>query len=89
MRGKEIFTTHEVAAYARCHIVGGQSGVVGPAVDTIATRKGPDYIRKSLLDPNADIAEGYPLPQSPMPPMGLILKPQEIEDILAYLQTLK
>jgi mono/diheme cytochrome c family protein len=26
---------------------------------------------------------------SPMPPMGLILKPQELEDVKAYLQTLK
>jgi hypothetical protein len=24
-----------------------------------------------------------------MPPMGLILKPQELEDVKAYLQTLK
>ena len=26
---------------------------------------------------------------SPMPPLGLILKPQELEDIQAFLQTLK
>ena len=67
VRGKELFVKHEVAACSRCHIVGGTGGVVGPALDGIATRKGPDYIRKSLLEPNADIAEGYPLPQSPMP----------------------
>ncbi|MEN8847126.1 MAG: PVC-type heme-binding CxxCH protein [Akkermansiaceae bacterium] len=89
VRGKALFHTHQVAACSRCHIIGGEGGIVGPALDGIATRKGPDYIRTSLLDPNADIAEGYPLPQSPMPPMGLILKPQEIEDILAYLATLK
>ncbi|MEN8693814.1 MAG: PVC-type heme-binding CxxCH protein [Akkermansiaceae bacterium] len=89
VRGKELFHTHQVAACNRCHIVDGKGGIVGPALDGIATRKGPDYLRKSLLEPNADIAEGYPLPQSPMPPMGLILKPQEIEDLLAYLATLK
>ncbi|MGC6427354.1 MAG: PVC-type heme-binding CxxCH protein [Akkermansiaceae bacterium] len=89
LRGKDLFLNHEVAACSRCHIVDGKGGIVGPALDQIAKRKDADYLRKALLEPNADIAEGYPLPQSPMPPMGLILKPQEIEDILAYLQTLK
>jgi len=88
-RGKEIFTTHEVAACSRCHAVAGEGGVIGPKLDTLATRKGADYIRRSLLEPNADIAEDYPLEVSPMPPMNLLLGPQEIEDILAYLQTLK
>ena len=88
-RGEEIFTKHEVAACSRCHVVDGKGGAVGPALDTLATRKGADYIRRSLLEPNADIAEGYPLKISPMPPIGLLLTPQEIEDVLAYLQTLK
>jgi hypothetical protein len=36
------------------------------------------------------LAEGYQqLGASPMPPMGLILKPQELADIEAFLQTLK
>jgi mono/diheme cytochrome c family protein len=70
-------------------VVGGKGGVIGPALDTIAARKGPDYIKRSLLEPNAEIAEGYPLKVSPMPPMNLLLEPQEIEDILSYLQTLK
>lgn len=88
-RGKNLFNTHPVAACSRCHVVGGKGGVIGPALDTIAARKGPDYIKRSLLEPNAEIAEGYPLKVSPMPPMNLLLEPQEIEDILSYLQTLK
>ena len=36
------------------------------------------------------LAKGYEaIGASPMPPLGLILKPQELEDIKAYLQTLK
>ena len=87
--GKALFATHPVAACNRCHAVDGHGGVIGPALDTLATRKEPDYIRSALIEPNADIAEGYPLQVSPMPPMNLLLKPQEIEDIIAYLQTLK
>jgi hypothetical protein len=36
------------------------------------------------------LAKGYEqLGVSPMPPMGLILKPQELADLKAFLQTLK
>jgi mono/diheme cytochrome c family protein len=36
------------------------------------------------------MAKGFEnLSLSPMPPMGDIFNPQQIEDILAYLQTLK
>jgi len=42
------------------------------------------------VDPNAKLAEGYTAtPISPMPPMKLILKPQEFEDIRAFILSLK
>ncbi|MDG2122565.1 MAG: c-type cytochrome, partial [Verrucomicrobiales bacterium] len=88
-RGKNIFFTHQIAACNRCHQIGGEGGVVGPALDGIAARKAPDYLRQSMLEPNADIAEGFPSPVSPMPPMNLLLSEQEVEDVLAYLATLK
>ena len=88
-RGKSIFYTHQVAACSRCHQVSGQGGVIGPALDNIAARKAKDYLRQSLTEPNASIAEGYPAAVSPMPPLGLLLGDQEIEDVLAYLMTLK
>jgi mono/diheme cytochrome c family protein len=88
-RGKKIFMTHPIAACTRCHVVNGVGGPVGPALDTIATRKQEDYILQSLIDPGATIAEGYVGKVSPMPPMGVLLKPQELADVMVYLMTLK
>ena len=88
-RGKKIFMTHPIAACTRCHVVDGVGGPIGPPLDTIATRKQEDYILESLVDPGAAIAEGFVGQVSPMPPMGVLLKPQELADVMAYLLTLK
>lgn len=88
-RGEAIFATHQVAACIRCHQVAGKGeGIIGPALDGIATRKSYDYIYESLVDPGATLAEGFPAQVSPMPPMGVLLKPQELADVMAYLMTL-
>ncbi|MEJ6582024.1 MAG: c-type cytochrome, partial [Akkermansiaceae bacterium] len=89
VRGKKIFMTHPIAACTRCHVVNGAGGPIGPALDTIATRKQEDYILQSLVDPGATIAEGFQGKVSPMPPMGVLLKPQELADVMAYILTLK
>ena len=88
-RGQKIFMTHPIASCIRCHTVGGVGGPIGPPLDTIATRKNEDYILQSLVDPGATIAEGYLGKVSPMPPMGVLLKPQELADVMAYILTLK
>ena len=89
-RGEMIVTKHPAAACVLCHIVKGQGSTVGPALDGLATRATPAYIAESLLEPNKALAKGYEaLGVSPMPPLGLLLKPQEIEDVKAFLQTLK
>ncbi len=89
-RGKKIFWEHPVAACKNCHILGGQGSTVGPALDGIAARQNAAYIKESLLEPNKVLAKGFEkLGVSPMPPMALILKPQEIADVEAFLQTLK
>ena len=89
-RGAEIFWKHPVAACAICHMVGGKGSAIGPALDGLATRATPAYIHESLTEPNKVLAQGFEkLGVSPMPPMGLILKAQELEDVKAFLQTLK
>ena len=88
-RGAEIFFKH-AAACILCHTAKGQGSTVGPALDGIATRKDAAYIKQSLLEPNAVLAQGFEtLKISPMPPMGDIFSPQEIADIIAYVATLK
>lgn len=88
-RGEQIFYKHQVACVL-CHSLHGQGSTVGPPLDGIATRATPAYIKESLLEPNKVLAKGYEsLGTSPMPPMGLILKPQELADVQAFLQTLK
>lgn len=89
-RGEQLFLKHLVAACVLCHQLKGQGSTVGPPLDGIGARKDAAYLLESLVEPNKHLAEGYQqLGVSPMPPMGLILKPQELADIHAFLQTLK
>jgi len=89
-RGEDLFHNSPVAACASCHMVNGKGGDVGPILDGIAVRADKAYMTESLMDPNAKFAKGFEsLTISPMPPLGLLLKEQEVADILAYLDTLK
>jgi putative membrane-bound dehydrogenase-like protein len=88
-RGHELFFTSPTALCVNCHTVGGKGGSEGPILDGIAVRSDKDYILESLTEPNAKLAKGYEkLPISPMPPLGVLLKEQELADIMAYLATL-
>jgi mono/diheme cytochrome c family protein len=88
-RGEDLFHNNPVAACASCHMVGGKGGDVGPILDGIAIRGDKAYLLESLMEPNAQFAQGYEnLEISPMPPLGVLLKEQELEDIMVYLSTL-
>lgn len=54
--GRKVF---ENTGCADCHQVGGAGGFLGPALDSIAARKTSDHIRNDVLDPDAEIPEGY------------------------------
>jgi mono/diheme cytochrome c family protein len=88
-RGEELFHNSPVAACASCHQVGGKGGEVGPILDGIAVRADKASILESLMEPNAKLAKGFEtLGISPMPPLGVLLKEQELADVLAFLATL-
>jgi cytochrome c oxidase subunit 2 len=44
-----------------------------------------DYLRRSILDPTADIVKGFP---PVMPPQGDVLTDEELDDIIQYLKEL-
>jgi cytochrome c oxidase subunit II len=56
--GKAIFTS---AGCGSCHTfkAAGTSAEVGPDLDKVLAGKDADFIRESIIDPNAEIAEGY------------------------------
>ncbi|MDB6033555.1 MAG: rane-bound dehydrogenase protein [Verrucomicrobiales bacterium] len=88
-RGEDLFYNSPIAACASCHTAKGKGGDVGPILDGIAVRADKAYIVESLMDPNAKLAKGFEnLTISPMPPLGILLKEQELADVLAFLSTL-
>lgn len=67
-----------------CHKVAGQQGPIGPDLTKIGAKRNKDYLRRSILTPNADIAEGFPpgvMPQD----FGAKILAQEFEMIVDYL----
>jgi cytochrome c oxidase cbb3-type subunit 3 len=43
---------------ASCHVVAGEGGTLGPELTTIGSRRSPDYLRQSVLDPGAILPRG-------------------------------
>lgn len=71
---------------SRCHNINGMNAVC-PDLSTIGQRQTEAYIRQSIVEPNAYIVPGFP--KDVMPKFSLILKPEEIDALVAYLLTLK
>lgn len=75
-------------ACGACHKVAGEEGEVGPDLTNIGATRDEAYLRRSLLDPNADIAEGYEVDMMP-PDYGEQLYAAELEMLVDYLAGLK
>ncbi|HHL40792.1 MAG TPA: c-type cytochrome [Deltaproteobacteria bacterium] len=48
-----------------CHKIGGKGGEIGPDLSSIGAERDESYIRRAIIDPNADVAEGYPAGMMP------------------------
>ncbi len=81
-RGENLFSS---LGCVGCHTVNGQGGAVGPELTNVY-EKGEDYIRESILMPNAVIAEGFQpniMPQT----FGDTLSDEQVNEIIAYLKS--
>ena len=95
--GKAIFAqaTHGANPDCNtCHSLDG-SQLVGPTMQGVGTRaatrvqgqSAPEYIRTSIVDPNAYVVEGFA--QGVMPTYRDVIKDAELNDLVAYLVSLK
>lgn len=90
VRGEAVFKSNGCIG---CHTLGSiSSGTVGPNLTHIgtvgATRKpgmsAADYVKESILNPNAYVVQGFP--QSVMPQnFSQVIKPDDLSDLIAFL----
>jgi len=95
--GKELFNQNPLgqnAGCVTCHSTEPGVQLVGPSLAGIATTaaervdgmSAEDYIRQSILEPNAYTVEGFP---EGLMPAYSDLSPEQIDALVAYLMTLK
>ena len=82
VKGKAYFAKY---ACAGCHSLD-DTKLVGPSLEGLASRADLMSMRQSILKPAAVVVEGY---EASMPSFAGVLSDQELEDVLAYLGTLK
>lgn len=59
-RGRRVFLEHPVATCTKCHKLGGEGGSeAGPELDGVASRLTPEDLLRSIVDPNAALADGF------------------------------
>jgi mono/diheme cytochrome c family protein len=83
--GRAVFAS---AGCGACHTfsAAGTSGTVGPDLDEALQGKDAEFIRQSIVDPNAQITQGYSagvMPQN----FGQELSPKQLDDLVAFLMS--
>ena len=56
VRGAQLFRANGCNS---CHLVRGEGGVRGPDLSVIGSERAADYLRESIVDPNAKVAQEY------------------------------
>jgi mono/diheme cytochrome c family protein len=69
-----------------CHKLGAEGAMVGPPFNGMGSRLAKDYIRESIVDPNAKVAKGYEQFKGMMPPtFGEQLSAKQLEILANFL----
>jgi cytochrome c oxidase subunit 2 len=81
-QGKTLFTQQ----CGTCHALAdaGTTAEVGPDLDKVLAGKNADFIRKSIVDPNAEIAPGFQ-PNVMPGTFGELLSQQQLDSLVKYL----
>jgi mono/diheme cytochrome c family protein len=73
-----------------CHKIGAEGGPIGPDLSTIGSKRDVAYIRRSILDPDRELAPGYEALKGVMPKnFGQQLTAGQLEAVVDYLAGLK
>jgi putative heme-binding domain-containing protein len=82
--GREVFTS---TGCGSCHTYGpaGTEASVGPNLDESLKGADPEFIRTAIVNPNAEIAEGFQ-PNVMPGDYGQELDDQQLADLVAFLQ---
>ncbi|MDP7047825.1 MAG: HEAT repeat domain-containing protein [Verrucomicrobiota bacterium] len=59
VKGKHVYDNHVAAQCVRCHDGGGKGNQVGPELAGISKRVDKNYLLRSLVAPNTEIANGF------------------------------
>jgi mono/diheme cytochrome c family protein len=84
--GKEILTSVAQPPCSSCHTLAdaGASGTVGPNLDEVLKGKDAAFIRESIVDPDAEVADGFSSGIMPKD-YGEKLDDKQLTDLVAYL----
>jgi hypothetical protein len=78
------------AACNACHVLNGQGGPIGPPFDGIGARIDEARIRRGILEPNADTAQGFAAMAGTMPAtFGEQFNAAQLESLVRFLSGLK
>jgi nitric oxide reductase subunit C len=104
-RGRSLFSQasiRDTSGCVSCHSLARTEVIAGPSLWGVATRaerivrsssyqgtaaSAEEYLRESITRPNANVTPGFA--HSVMPDWLTVLDEQEIQDLVAYLMTLK
>jgi mono/diheme cytochrome c family protein len=94
--GEKAFAEVSAPACSSCHSLEPDVTLVGPSLDKIGAQAGArvsgesagEYLRKAVVEPNAFVVEGF-APNLMPGTYATQLSEQQIDDLVAYMLTLK